>query len=177
MMSKAAANDGGDEVESLRERMAVMFLRTAFPNRTRGSCLRIAVCAACVLALAAVNASAQRGGGGGGGGMCQGGGSGGGNGTTTGGTTTSGAMASIAAASFRGNSGLGTNGAALNPTTSVLQSMQAHSAQFRQAQLNALAANAQLRADTQTMWANARQRKQQALALRQKTVASRSIDP
>lgn len=155
----------------------MMLLRTASSHRTRGSCLRIAAWTSCLLAMAAVNAFAQQGGGGGG--MCQGGGggSGGGGGMGTGGgTASSGAMASIAAASFRGNGGLGTTGSALNSTGSVLQSMQAHSAQFRQAQLNALAANAQLRADTQTMWANARQRKQHALALRQRTLASRTSD-
>ncbi len=131
----------------------------------------MALWSVCILAMAAVNASAQQGGGGG---MCQGGGGGGratGGGT---GTTTTGAIASLTAGSLRGGGGLGTTGSALGSTSSALQSMQAHSAQFRQAQLNALATNAQIRAETQSMWENARQRKLQALAIRQRTLASRT---
>lgn len=110
--------------------------------------------------------------------MCQGGGGGAGGGTGGGtGTTTAttGLTAALTAGSLRG--GFGATSTGNNATVSVLQSMQAHSNQFRQAQLNALAANAQLRADTQAMWAAARQRKQQALALRERTLAARVNNP
>lgn len=148
-----------------------MFVRTTSPHRTRGSYGRTALWSACLLAMAAVNASAQQGGGGG---MCQGGG---GRGGATGGgtgTSTTGAIASLTAGSLRRAGGLGTTGSAVGSASSALQSMQAHSALFRQSQLNALAANAQIRAETQSMWENARQRKQQALAIRQRTLALRT---
>lgn len=97
---------------------------------------------------------------GGGGGMCQGGGGGGGGSTGTTGTT--------GAAGFRtAGTTAGISGGAINSPLVGLQLSQQQAAQFRQAQLNALAANAQIRAETQAVWEAARQRKQQALALRQ----------
>ena len=91
---------------------------------------------------------------------------GGGGGAGGGGTTTSTGAANVASMRLGGG---GTTGGGTSATSALsgLQSYQLQGLQFRQAQLQALAANAQIRASSQAMWDSARQRKQQALALRQ----------
>lgn len=106
--------------------------------------------------LSAATSYAQQGG-------CQRGGGGGAGG---GGASTSTGAANVASMRLGGGGATG-GGTSATSALSGLQSYQLQGMQFRQAQLQALAANAQIRASSQAMWDSARQRKQQALALRQ----------
>lgn len=116
-----------------------------------------------LIGMSAATSYAQQGG-------CQRGGGGGAGG---GGTTTTTGATNVASMRL-GGGGTATGGTSATSALSGLQNYQLQGMQFRQAQLQALAANAQIRASSQAMWETARQRKQQAFALRQSRELSRT---